>query len=146
VGRIHIAPLRERKEDIPILVEHFLKKFKKKFGKTIQLGKGVMEELLAYDYPGNIRELENVIEQAVVLAVSDTIRTQDIPIPMKDRGEHPTLKDKVGELERVMIQSTLEKTDNLHEAARLLGLSSTTLWRKIRRYKIKMKKTLLVES
>jgi two-component system response regulator HydG len=144
VGRIHIAPLAERKEDIPILVEHFLGKFQKRFNKRVQLAKGVLEELLAYDYPGNVRELENIIEQAVVLCVSDVIRIEDIPIPRRDPASRPTLRDKVGELERVMIQATLEKTDNLQEAARLLGLSSTTLWRKIKRYKIKMKRTLVV--
>ena len=144
VGRIHIAPLAERKEDIPILVEHFLGKFQKRFNKRVQLAKGVLEELLAYDYPGNVRELENIIEQAVVLCVSDTIRVEDIPIPKRDASSRPTLRDKVGELERVMIQATLEKTDNLQEAAKLLGLSSTTLWRKIKRYKIKMKRTLVV--
>lgn len=146
VGRVHIAPLAERKEDIPILVEHFLKKFQKKLNKRVKLDKGVMEELLSYDYPGNIRELENIIEQAIVLSVSDTIMVGDISLPERDRRERPTLKDKVGELERVMIQSTLEKTDNLQEAAGILGLSSTTLWRKIKKYKIKMKRTLIVDN
>jgi two-component system response regulator HydG len=146
VGRIHIAPLADRKEDIPILVEHFLTKFQKKFGKTVQLSKGVMEELLSYDYPGTVRELENIMEQAVVLSVAEIIRVEDIPLPRRDPHARPTLKDKVGELERVMIQSTLEKTDNLAEAARLLGLSGTTLWRKIKKYKIKMKRTLIVDE
>ena len=147
VGRIHIAPLRERKEDIPVLVEHFLTRLQKKFNKPCHLDKGVLKELLTYDYPGNVRELENLMEQAVVLAVSETIKSEDVQIPRSSEDKkQPTLKEKIGELERVMIQSTLEKTTNLQEAAKILGLSSTTLWRKIKKYNIKMKRALVVEG
>ncbi|MFH1434765.1 MAG: sigma-54 dependent transcriptional regulator [Pseudomonadota bacterium] len=147
VGRIHIAPLRERKEDIPVLVEHFLTRFQKKFNKPCHLDKGVLKELLSYDYPGNVRELENLMEQAVVLAVSEVIRSEDVQVPRSSEDKkQPTLKEKTGELERVMIQSTLEKTTNLQEAAKILGLSSTTLWRKIKKYSIKMKRALVVEE
>lgn len=147
VGRIHIAPLRERKEDIPVLVEHFLKKFQKKFDKKVKLGEGVMEKLLLHDYPGNVRELENTIEQAVVLCSSDVIRVEDISLPGFNLPEKkPKLKAKVEELERVMIQSVLEKAGNLSEAATALGLSSSTLWRKIKKYNIKTRKSFIFQQ
>jgi len=146
VGRIHLAPLRERKEDIPLLVEHFLKKFQKKFGKNLKIKSDAMERLYSYDYPGNVRELENIIEQAVLLAVSDTIDLESLPLPKTAPLEPTKLKDRIEQLERIMIQAAVEKTNSLSEAASILGLSTTTLWRKIKRYRIEMKKVFVVNS
>ena len=137
VARFHMPPLRERKEDIPLLVEHFLVKYQSRFGRTARLGEGVMDHLLAYDYPGNVRELENLIEQGVALAVDGMLGREDIPILADNR--HPTgstLKERVEITERIAIETTLKSTRSLREAAQVLGLSQTTLWRKLKKYEI----------
>jgi two-component system response regulator HydG len=137
VARFHMPPLRERKEDIPLLVEHFLVKYQKRFCRTVRLGKGVMDHLLAYDYPGNIRELENLIEQGVALAADGVLERSDIPIlSVEAQPPGSTLKDRVEVTERIAIETTLKSTRNLREAAQVLGLSQTTLWRKIKKYGI----------
>jgi two-component system response regulator HydG len=137
VARFHLPPLRERKEDIPLLVEHFLVKYQRRFSRMARLDEGVMDYLLAYDYPGNIRELENLIEQGVALAVDGKLGREDIPILADER--HPTgstLKERVEITERIAIETTLKTTRSLREAAQVLGLSQTTLWRKLKKYGI----------
>ncbi|MBW2260350.1 MAG: sigma-54-dependent Fis family transcriptional regulator [Deltaproteobacteria bacterium] len=137
VARFHMPPLRERKEDIPLLVEHFLVKYQSRFSRTARLDEGVMDHLLAYDYPGNVRELENLIEQGVALAVGGKLRREDIPI-LADKT-HPTgstLKERVEITEQIAIETTLKSTHSLREAAQVLGLSQTTLWRKLKKYEI----------
>src|SRR6185295_18457030 len=69
VVRFLLPPLRDRREDVPLLVEFFLAKFGKKMNRTVRLGDGVMDYLVSYEYPGNVRELENMIEQAVALTI-----------------------------------------------------------------------------
>jgi two-component system response regulator HydG len=137
VARFHLPPLRERKEDIPLLVEHFLVKYQSRFSRTARLDEGVMDHLLAYDYPGNVRELENLIEQGVALAVDGMLKREDIPI-LADKT-HPTgstLKERVEITERIAIETTIKSTRSLREAAQVLGLSQTTLWRKLKKYEI----------
>jgi len=137
VARFHMPPLRERKEDIPLLAEHFLVKYQRRFGRTVRLDKDVMSHLLAYDYPGNVRELENLIEQGVALSADGVLRRSDIPI-LADR-KHPTgstLKERVEVTERIALETTLKSVKSLREAAQILGLSQTTLWRKLKKYGI----------
>jgi two-component system response regulator HydG len=137
VARFHLPRLKERKEDIPLLVEHFLVKYQKRFGRTARLGEGVMDHLLAYDYPGNVRELENLIEQGVALAVDGLVKREDIPILTdKTQPAGSTLKARVEVTERIAIETTLKSTRSLREAAQVLGLSQTTLWRKLKKYGI----------
>jgi len=139
VARFHLPPLRERPEDVTALTEHFLEKAQKRMQKTVRLGPGVMQFLLSYDYPGNVRELENLIEQGVALSTNGVVRVEDIEVK-KDAARPPpgaqTLADVVAGAERQAILSTIADTRTLAEAAKVLGLSTTTLWRKMRRHGI----------
>jgi two-component system response regulator HydG len=142
VVRFVLPPLRERKEDIPILAEHFVQKACRKMRASARLGDGVMDYLLAYDYPGNIRELENMIEQAVALASHcgvvqlEDVAPQDLPPSIITPGDR-TLASSVDAAERAAIEAALREFDgNRERAAELLGLSPTTLWRKMKRLKI----------
>ncbi len=138
VIEINIPPLRKRKEDIPLLAQHFLNHYRLKFNRNIEeITPEAMELLMKYDYPGNIRELENIIEQAVVVANSNVISQNDLPDSLRDRSRLPfdtafdnlTLKD----IERMVIIDKLKKSgDNLNKVARGLGISRTTLWRKMK--------------
>ncbi|MEZ4390929.1 MAG: sigma-54 dependent transcriptional regulator [Polyangiales bacterium] len=142
VVRFVLPPLRERKEDIPTLAEHFVQKACRKMKVNVRLGDGVMDYLLAYDYPGNIRELENMIEQAVALASQsgvvqlEDIAPQDLPPSTTTPGDR-SLASSVDNAERAAIEAALREFDgNRERAAELLGLSPTTLWRKMKRLKI----------
>jgi len=141
VARFVLPPLRDRKEDIPQLVEHFLQKFRKKMRRQVELGDGVMDYLVRYDYPGNIRELENMVEQGVALAVNGIVQLDDI-IPPEAREAsaaaspkaNETLADVVDRAERDAIEAVLlDVQGNKERAAEILGLSATTLWRKMKR-------------
>ena len=137
VARFRIPRLRERPEDIPLLVEHFIKKFSKKMGRSVKLAEGVMERLMAYNYPGNVRELENLIEQGVALTIDGEIRIGDL-IPGEDNAsmEMQTLENVVAAAERQAIQVSLTQHDSTEKAAEALGLSPTTLWRKMKKLNI----------
>lgn len=146
VVAITIPPLRERKEDLSPLIDHFLRHFSSQNEKEIE---GVLPEakdlLLKYDYPGNVRELANIIERAVVIARGSLISTRDLPFyaePLpSDREERmgrTTLKDSVERLERKMILEAMEKTKNHQtKAADLLGISERMLRYKLKKYALK---------
>jgi two-component system response regulator HydG len=141
VARFHLPPLRERREDIPLLAEFFKEKYAKKLKRRVEFGEGVIDDLLRYDFPGNVRELENMIEQGVVLSVDGKIRLDDIlPLetPIKPIvGGAQTLRDVVDRAEREAIRAVLHEVDgNKEKAAELLGLSATTLWRKMKRLNV----------
>jgi two-component system response regulator HydG len=139
VARFHLPPLRERPEDVPVLVEHFMAKAQKRMQKTVRLGPGVMQFLLAYDYPGNVRELENLLEQGVALAAGEVMRLDDIEVKSeasKAPAGTQALADVVASAERQAILATIADTRTLAAAAKVLGLSTTTLWRKMRRHGI----------
>jgi two-component system, NtrC family, response regulator HydG len=137
VARFHLPLLKERQEDIPLLVEFFLDKYSKKIQKRPRLAEGVMEALVGYDYPGNIRELENMVEQAVALASGGIITVDDIlPRAPKTRSHTTgrTLADIVDDAEREAVQQALRAFDGSRErAAEALDISPTTLWRKMTR-------------
>jgi two-component system response regulator HydG len=144
VVRFHLPPLRERREDIPLLAAFFTEKYAKKMRRRVELGEGVLEFLMKYDFPGNVRELENMIEQGVVLAVDGKVRLEDIvplDVESKPRGQvgvgTQTLQDVVDRAEREAIQAVLREVDgNKEKAAAMLGLSATTLWRKMKRLNV----------
>jgi two-component system NtrC family response regulator len=140
VVTIMLPPLRERREDLPPLIEHFLRAFAGKNGKTIRgLTREAREALLRYDYPGNIRELENLMERAVVLTRDDVIGVEDLPLtleaPASESGEGAGLVVAVEGLERRMIQEALARADGTQtRAAELLGISERVLRYKLKKY------------
>jgi two-component system response regulator HydG len=143
VARFVLPALRERREDIPLLVDFFLDKAGRKMRRRARLGEGVLEYLMHYEYVGNIRELENMIEQGVALAETGEVRLEDIVSPeQRDAKSAPAgasraLQDVVDRAERDAIESVLREVDgNKEKAAEMLGLSSTTLWRKMKRLNV----------
>ncbi|MBW1965746.1 MAG: sigma-54-dependent Fis family transcriptional regulator, partial [Deltaproteobacteria bacterium] len=146
VVTIAVPLLRERKEDLSLLIDHFLNRFAHENGKEIQgISSEARDLLLRYDYPGNVRELENIIERAVVIARVPVITSRDLPF---SRGSiHPhmgevktwrSLKESVENLEYKMIQRALEETVNHQtKAANLLGISERMLRYKLKKYGLK---------
>ncbi|MCL7927758.1 MAG: sigma-54 dependent transcriptional regulator [marine benthic group bacterium] len=138
VFSIEIPPLRERREDIPLLVEHFVEKLSRSMGKpSKQLSEESEELLQAYDWPGNVRELENAIERAMVIGTTDSIRPQDLPLQVEQEGGTP--RDRSLEsLESEHIARVLrEESGNVSQAARVLGIDRGTLYNKIKKYGIR---------
>src|SRR3990172_4864224 len=152
VIRIHIPPLRERREDIPLLVEYFLEKILEKFKK----GKRVFSEealyaFMNYDWPGNIRELQNMIERAVAFSKSEIINVNELPLPvpvekfaalsrnpLDDERKKSFIVTTLAEQEKNAIMEALNKYGgNQTKVSQVLGISTTTLWRKIKKYRIK---------
>ncbi|MCB9661451.1 MAG: sigma-54 dependent transcriptional regulator [Polyangiales bacterium] len=139
VARFVLPALRDRREDIAPLTEHFLEKYGKKMRRSARLGDGVMEWLERYPFPGNIRELENLIEQGIALALDGEVQLDDIVSPEMRQGGEGTaaprlLQDVVDRAESEAIMNVLREVDgNKEKAAEALGLSSTTLWRKMKR-------------
>ena len=141
VVTILITPLRERRSDIALLMDHFLRHYAEKNGKTIR---GLTHEgrdiLLRYDYPGNVRELENIIERAVVLTRDDVIGSGDLPLTVQepetaDRDGETNLTSAVEALERRMIRDALARSDGVQtHAAELLGMGERALRYKLVKY------------
>jgi len=140
---IHLPLLRDRKEDIPLLVDHFLNKYNRKAKKKInKISPSVIKALQQYDWPGNIRELENTIERAVVLAPGEEIRLDDLmyhgittsySMFSSGTGEHHTLD----EIEKEYIQTVLQAHhQNRSHTAKVLGIDRKTLLSKIKKYNL----------
>jgi DNA-binding NtrC family response regulator len=143
--------LRERREDILLLAEHFMNKFSKKMGKEIY---GISEEakniLLKYPFPGNIRELENMIERAIALMKGKHIQAEDLPEELwsqraliqeicKKIQDPKPLSQAVNLFEKEYIQKVLERTKGKKgQAAEILGISRKTLWEKIKELEIEI--------
>jgi two-component system response regulator HydG len=142
VARFILPPLRDRREDIPVLFEFFLAKYNRKMNCRARPAEGVIEALMQYDFPGNIRELENLVEQAVALSGGGVITVDDIlPTGMQPTrssgGGGRSLADVVDTAERQAIESALRECDGSRErAAEMLQISATTLWRKMTRLSI----------
>jgi two-component system response regulator AtoC len=140
---IHIPPIRERKDDLIPLIDYFLKKFKTKYQKKItSLSPEIIAAFSNYNWPGNIRELENVLERMILMSETDTIRLNQLPIEIRGTGsiiETSTLREKIDSIshvtEKQMIMDALNKTNqNRTRAAKLLGISRRTLQNKIKEY------------
>jgi transcriptional regulator with PAS, ATPase and Fis domain len=145
---LHIPPLADRIDDIPALTNHFLKQFNEKFNTNKTIDPQVVDTLCLYHFPGNIRELENLIEQLVVLTPDDHINLSNLPghigKPAKSLliGNHDiewNLKQAVHQLEKEMIIKAITQYATQAEAARNLGIDQATLSRKIRKLRIKRK-------
>ena len=142
---IEAPPLRQRKEDIPQLIEHFLKLFNERMRRKIRaLDDEVMKSFLNYDWPGNVRELENLLERACVLARGDLLTVQHLPenfsaraFNMETATNGNSLKDVLREPEKKVIVDALKQTGwNRKKAATLLNINRTTLYNKMRKHNL----------
>jgi two-component system response regulator HydG len=142
VARFMLPPLRERREDIAELTAYFLGKYNKKMGTRARIADSTMEALMRYDFPGNVRELEHMVEQAVALVQDGVITADDMITPsstamartLPEPGHRQTLADVVDGAERQAIETALhDAAGSREQAAEMLGISPTTLWRKMTR-------------
>ena len=137
VVQINLPHLMERREDIPLLLRHFLNVFSQRFAKKIR---GIDREALAvlrdYSYPGNVRELQNIMERAVALAEGEELTVADLPLDLQELAAgRPDLWSTLEEQEKSYIHQVLQATQyHLGESARILALPRTTLWRKMKKY------------
>lgn len=145
VVNIHLPPLRERKEDLPLLTEHFLKKYRKKFKKKIyHIAPDGFEILNNYHWPGNIRELENVLEHVFVLCGEEIIHAKCLPdwLVQDINISEPNLRDlhnveSIKDAEKFHIQSILKKYNgDRQKVSDVLGIDKSTLWRKMKKYNL----------
>ncbi len=150
VVEVQLPPLRERREDIPLLVDHFLKMFNRRHKKHVRrVSPAVRSRLMHYTWPGNVRELANTIERMVVVDADGVLDVDDLPPELAEQSSETdgtasggdSLSALVGkpleELERLFIAETLKYTGgNREEAARLLGIGERTLYRKIHKYQL----------
>jgi DNA-binding NtrC family response regulator len=135
VFTIDIAPLRERTEDIPLLANYFVQKYAQSMTRGVKgISADAMKMLEAYDWPGNARELRNVIERAIVLSSGDEITPHDLSFPFRYRVKQPG-GDTLEEVEKAHVTRILERADwNISQAATVLGIDRTTLYSKIKKY------------
>jgi len=135
---IHLPPLRDRVSDIPLLAEHFIGIYAKKYRKKIKgINSEAMKKLSQYQWPGNVRELQHAIERAIIMSDSETLQPDDFILSSR--------KDKVGELEldtynlddieKTVIEKVLKQNQgNVSQAASMLGLTRTSLYRRMEKY------------
>jgi len=142
VFSIYLPPLRERGEDIPYLIDHFLDKS----DKPIQVSSQALQVITSYSWPGNVRELQNVIERAAVLAESGVIEPQHLPAHMtglvngrreEDEGDSLTIDDRINQIEKGLIIEALNRTGGIQvRAAEILGINQRSLWHRIKKHNI----------
>jgi len=140
---IEVPPLRRRKEDIPLLVEHFFKTFSAEYGKRPKTLSGdAMVYFMAYDWPGNVRELRNMVERLVIMTAGDTITPEDLPPPLRAGelvgvadGGPQSLREAREAFERAFILAELRANGwNITRTAKQLGIGRVNLWRKLKAY------------
>jgi two-component system response regulator HydG len=141
---LRIPSLRQRKQDIPLLVGHFLERLARSTGVQRNISDDALKLMLNYDWPGNVRELENCIERACALSSGTTIHTGDLPTPIQTWKEQshssqtPSATRGIMPISEIEKQAILSAINQLHgdklEAARLLGIGKTTLYRKLKEY------------
>ena len=142
VININLPGLRERQDDIPLLANHFLRKYEKSLSRTgMRFSKGAMRLLINYAWPGNVRELENTVERAAILAETDVIHSHDLPDKLRSTSPVMASIENTGltleELEREHIKRVLEKVEHDKvKAAQVLGIHLSTLYRKVQRYRL----------
>jgi DNA-binding NtrC family response regulator len=135
---IKVPPLRERRSDIPLLTDHFTRLYARKYNKTgISLQQDVYQKLDTYSWPGNIRELQHVIERAIILNDKDTLKPADFLIMHENSRSTDLIGHRMEDVEKQTIQQALEKYRyNISKAADELGMARTTLYRKMTKYGI----------
>jgi Response regulator containing CheY-like receiver, AAA-type ATPase, and DNA-binding domains len=140
VFELYIPPLRERDKDIEVLMNYFLEHFKRQHGRpSVTLSPDARDKLLGYSWPGNVRQLRNVIDSAIVMCEGNVILADDLGL--RDATSGQQLESlRIDYWERKLIQEAIKRTgDNIPEAARLLGLGRATLYRKVEEYGIERK-------
>jgi DNA-binding NtrC family response regulator len=137
VFSIRIPPLRERMEDVPVLVEHFVRKFCRSMNKPEKkVSPKAMELLMNYDWPGNVRELQNAVERAVVLSQGDELMPEDFPVLERSRGRNAATQS-LASVEEEHIRKVLQETGfNITRSAKILGIDRVTLYNKMKKYGI----------
>jgi DNA-binding NtrC family response regulator len=132
---IRLPPLRERRDDIPLLAAHFLRRYASRYRKQLNEGFAheAMEVILRHGWPGNVRELDHAVERAVLLAEGPAVRARDLGL---DSSGGSTLDQmSLEEVERVLIQKALTRAaGNVSDAAKALGLSRSALYRRLKRH------------
>src|SRR5207245_2444602 len=143
VVQIELPPLRERLEDVPLLAVEFLRRFSRQNSKDLRgFTDGAMATLANYQWPGNIRELENVVLQAVVLAKSSLIDVSDLPkrvtqAPVVAAPPTAALSDQLGAPEKqILVNALRQHAGNIKRTAEMLDISRTTLYAKLKKYQI----------
>jgi DNA-binding NtrC family response regulator len=134
---IHLPPLRERREDIPLLANHFLRMYAQRYRKAVTGFEPVaMQSLTEHPWPGNIRELDHAVERAVLLAQGNQLKASDLGLRTAAPGATPRLEEmSLEEVERFLVQRTLARYDgNVSQAAKALGLSRSGLYRRLQKY------------
>ncbi len=139
VFTIFLPPLRERKTDIPQLANHFMKKFSQVMNKPVtQIDPEAMDVLVRYDWPGNIRELANAIERAMVVGKPPQISKEDLPIQLKNTNGIKPASDSIEEIEKIHILKILNQYNwNISKSAQVLDIDRATLYNKINKYNLK---------
>jgi DNA-binding NtrC family response regulator len=135
---IAIPPLRDRREDIPLLAAFFLQRSAEKYGKEIHgFTRGAMKQMLRHSWPGNVRELEHTMERAVLMSACHEIREEDLLLNVRG-GDQPRIEDlSLEEMERLLIEKALTRFDgNVSRTAEALGLSRSALYRRLQRYNL----------
>jgi len=133
-----VPPLRERKEDIPLLVDHFIAKYCKSMSRDLlSIEPSALKHLMNFEFPGNVRELENMIERAIVVGNGREIRLKDLPM---GREAISSSVESLDELEKEHVGKILKKYDwNISRAARALNVDRATLYNKIKKFGLKKK-------
>ncbi len=148
---LHVPPLRERKSDIPLLVEHFLEEFcQENHKEKKKITPEAMDLLISYSWPGNVRELKNIVERMVIMTRGSIIEAKDVPEPVQTHlksppemsfFDYPLLKDARREFEkRFIMKKLMENDENISKTAEMIGIERSNLHRKIRSYGIALKK------
>ncbi|MGG3739231.1 sigma-54-dependent Fis family transcriptional regulator [Aeribacillus pallidus] len=147
VVTVNLPPLRERKEDIPLIADYFLKQLAKKYGRqSLSLAEETHNYFLEYTWPGNIRELQNVLEHAVIFSDSPVIKLEDLPAYLMENRMSHTLTHQQKDLSLIEVEEQkvlirlLEETDwNLSAVAKKMNIARSTLYRKLKKYELKRK-------
>lgn len=133
-----MPPLRERKEDIPLLADHFFRRFCQETNKHFEkISKEALDEMMLYDWPGNVRELENAVERSVVVGKGRRIMPEDLPI-FRDEQVPPVSHNSIKAVEKAHIARILDEVHwNIARTAKILGINRSTLYTKIKEYGFK---------
>ena len=141
---IHLPPLRERQEDVPLLVNAFVERLRKRTGKRITgLSPGAMDRFMSYSWPGNVRELKSTLEYAFVIGEKGIIDLDQLPHPLVSEASRHPAKPKEPEEKTALIEALRQSNGNQSMAARILGVNRVTVWNRMRKHGIDLRKVLL---